>query len=164
MFQSSGFPGRHTVAAKVVPTVNYFRFASRSSHIKLQSTFQKFFTVTLLAGSSGLLSTLALCSAIPSFRTKSVQPRSALFLSPGCNYPEPTPRFCSSCPYLSAIIIVITSYYYHHHCVSGRWKLQVGSKEQQRSHSQRFLILFLLFFWMVHTREVVVLPSRLLSL
>ena len=36
--------------------------------------------------------------------------------------------------------------------VNGRWKLQVGSKEQQMSHSQRFLILFLLFFWMVHTR------------
>ena len=36
--------------------------------------------------------------------------------------------------------------------VNGRWwKLQVGSKEQQTSHSQRFLILFLLFFWMVHT-------------
>ena len=33
------------------------------------------------------------------------------------------------------------------------WKLQVGSKEQQMSHSQRFLILFLLFFWMVHTRD-----------
>ena len=31
------------------------------------------------------------------------------------------------------------------------WKLQVGSKEQQTSHSQRFLILFLLFFWMVYT-------------
>ena len=38
--------------------------------------------------------------------------------------------------------------------VNGRWKLQVGSKEQQTSHSQRFLILFLLFFWikMVHAR------------
>ena len=135
------------MAAKVVPNVNYFRFASRSSHIKLQSTFQKFFIVTLLAGSSGLLPTLAQCSAIPSFLTKSVQPRSALFLSPDSNYPEPAPRFCSSCPYLSGIIIIIiTSYYYHHHCVNGRWNLQVGSKEQQTSHSQRFLILFLLFF------------------
>ena len=38
------------------------------------------------------------------------------------------------------------------HHVNGGWKLQVGSKEQQTSHSQRFLILFLLFFWMVHTR------------
>ena len=37
--------------------------------------------------------------------------------------------------------------------VNGRWKLQVGSKEQQLSHRQRFLILFLLFFWMVHTRD-----------
>ena len=38
-------------------------------------------------------------------------------------------------------------------CVNGRWwQLQVGSKEQQTSHTQRFLILFLLFFWMVHTR------------
>ena len=38
--------------------------------------------------------------------------------------------------------------------VNGRWKLQVGSNEQQRSHSQRLLILFLLFFWikMVHAR------------
>ena len=36
--------------------------------------------------------------------------------------------------------------------VNCQWKLQVGSKEQQTSHSQRFLILFLLFFWMVHTR------------
>ena len=37
--------------------------------------------------------------------------------------------------------------------VNGRWwKLQVGSKEQQTSHSQRFLILFLRFFWMVHAR------------
>ena len=49
--------------------------------------------------------------------------------------------------------------------VNGQWwKLQVGSKEQQTSHSQRFQILFLLFFWMVHTTGVVVLPSRLLSL
>ena len=32
--------------------------------------------------------------------------------------------------------------------VNGRWKLRVGSKEQQTSHSQRFLILFLLLFWM----------------
>ena len=48
--------------------------------------------------------------------------------------------------------------------VNGRWrKLQVGSKEQQTSHSQRFLILFLLFLWW-YMREVVVLPSRLLSL
>ena len=30
--------------------------------------------------------------------------------------------------------------------------MQVGSKEQQTSHSQRFLILFLRFFWMVHAR------------
>ena len=35
--------------------------------------------------------------------------------------------------------------------INGRWKLQIGSKEQQTSHSHRFLILFLLFFWMVHT-------------
>ena len=71
--------------------------------------------------------------------------------------------------------------------VNGRWKLQVGSKEQQMSHSQKFLILFLLFFWMFlclcccmpgqgpssrnhqdqdqgwYIREVVVIPSRILS-
>ena len=34
--------------------------------------------------------------------------------------------------------------------VNGRWRLQVKSKEQQTSHSQRFLILFLLFCLMVH--------------
>ena len=40
-----------------------------------------------------------------------------------------------------------------HDNVNGQWwKLQVGSKEQQTSHSQRFLILFILFFWMVHMR------------
>ena len=39
--------------------------------------------------------------------------------------------------------------------VDGRWwKLQVGSKEQQTSHSQRFLIFisFFFFLWMVYTR------------
>ena len=36
--------------------------------------------------------------------------------------------------------------------VNGRWKYQVGSKEQQTSHIQRFLVLFLLFFLMVHAR------------
>ena len=41
----------------------------------------------------------------------------------------------------------------HHYNISlGQRKLQVGSKEQQTNHSQRFLILFLLFFWMVHAR------------
>ena len=51
-----------------------------------------------------------------------------------------------------------------------RWKLQVGSKEQQTRNSQRFLSLFLLFFWMVHTRgrryslsPSLVIPSRRLN-
>ena len=35
----------------------------------------------------------------------------------------------------------ILSYAY----VDGWWKLEVGSKEQQTSHSQRFLILFFIF-------------------
>ena len=35
---------------------------------------------------------------------------------------------------------------------NSEWKQQVGSKEQQMSHSQRLLILFLLFCLMVHVR------------
>ena len=50
---------------------------------------------------------------------------------------------------LGVYVWVVCIYMY----VNGRWwKLQVGSKEQQTSHSQRFLILFLRFFWMVHAR------------
>ena len=48
--------------------------------------------------------------------------------------------------------------------VNGRWwMLQVGSKEQQTNHSQRFLILFLLFFWMVHASCYSLTPSRCLT-
>ena len=61
------------------------------------------------------------------------------------------------CFCLSVCVGQISEYYFstnnkYYISVNGRrWKLQVGSKEQQTSHSQRFLILFLLFFWMVHT-------------
>ena len=45
--------------------------------------------------------------------------------------------------------------------VNGWGKLQVGCKEQQMSHSQRFLILFLLFLW-CYMQEAIVIASRFL--
>ena len=43
---------------------------------------------------------------------------------------------------------ILQSVYSIIYIVNGRWrKLQAGSKEQQTSHSQRFLILFLLFLF-----------------
>ena len=61
-------------------------FALRSFLIRLPSTFQHFFTFTLLPSSSALLQTPKCSEYHPSY--------SALFLLPGSSYLEPTPCFC----------------------------------------------------------------------
>ena len=72
---------------------NYRCFALRSSLIKAPSTFQNFFTFTLLSGSSVFLQTqLTVQNTIVPNKVQ----WSALFLLPGSSYLEPTPCFCPS--------------------------------------------------------------------
>ena len=75
--------------------INCFCFALESFLIRLPSTFQNFFTFTLLPGSSALLQTNhTWVFRIPFFKNK--VPWSALFLLLGSIYLEPAPCFCHS--------------------------------------------------------------------